>query len=123
MQSAEQFITNYEAALATQEWEQVSPLIHDDCVVTFTEGTFVGKQQVESVFRKTFDLIKDDTFTTSNIHWALKEDTMAVFVFSYSWSGIIHGKAASGSGRGTSTIVLQNDAWVLISEHLGPNPQ
>ncbi|GAB1261744.1 nuclear transport factor 2 family protein [Aurantivibrio plasticivorans] len=41
------FIKAYETAISNQRWEQVESLIHDDCVVTFTNGTYRGKPQVE----------------------------------------------------------------------------
>jgi hypothetical protein len=52
MDEVEDFIINYEAALATQNWEQESPLIYDDCVATFPEGTYVGKDKLKPPFAK-----------------------------------------------------------------------
>ena len=117
---AEDFIAAYEKALATQSWEQVAPLIHERCVATFREGTFIGKVEVESAFRKTFALIKEEKYEISNIHWVHKTDHSAVFVYTFTWSGIIKGSFASGSGRGTSVLTKQNGQWQLICEHLGP---
>jgi len=121
MQPAENLIEEYEAALATHDWEQVAPLIHDDCVAIFSEGTFIGKQQVEVAFHKTFDLIQDEKYMISSVHWILQQESVAVFNFEFHWTCIIKGKPASGGGRGTSTIVLQDGDWVLIAEHLGPH--
>ncbi len=121
MENVEEFIHDYEAALATQDWDQVSPLIHDDCVATFSEGTHIGKSQVESAFQKTFDLIEDETYRISNVHWAIRSESIAVVVYNFEWSGIINGVRASGGGRGTSTIICDNGRWQLIAEHLGPN--
>ena len=117
----EEFIEKYEAALAAQDWNQISPLIHDNCVATFSEGTYKGKLQIESAFRKTFDLIKDEAYKLSSIHWAMKTESIAVFTYNFNWSGIINGESASGGGRGTSTIINNDGKWQLIAEHLGPN--
>lgn len=118
----EQFIHQYETALATQQWEKVAPLIHEDCVATFSEGTHKGKTEVEQAFRRTFELIQDETYAISNLHWVQKTETMAVLVYNFSWSGMINGQYASGSGRGTSVLVKSENHWQLICEHLGPNP-
>jgi len=34
----EEFISSYEKGLASQQWEEVAALIHDDCTVTFSSG-------------------------------------------------------------------------------------
>lgn len=117
----EQFISQYEAALATQQWESVAPLIHKDCVVTFNDGTYKGKAAVEETFRRTFALIQDEIYSLSNIYWVQRTETTAVLVYNFSWSGIINGQTASGSGRGTSVLIQQAGKWQLICEHLGPN--
>jgi ketosteroid isomerase-like protein len=115
-----EFLPIYETALATQQWENVSPLIHEDCVATFSEGTYKGKAEVEQAFRRTFALIQDEAYSISNVHWVQKTDTTAVLVYNFSWSGIINGKPASGSGRGSSVLTKQDGRWQLICEHLGP---
>jgi hypothetical protein len=120
MDSPQAFIAAYEMALATQTWEKVAPLIHEQCVATFGEGTFIGKVEVESAFRETFSLISEEKYTISNIHWIQETDNFAAFIFQYSWSGIVDHKFTSGSGRGTSILTNENGRWQLICEHLGP---
>ena len=107
-------------ALATQSWEQVAPLIHVDCVAIFSEGTYTGKAEVESAFRRTFSLIKDEKYWISDIHWVRETDTTAILSYIFSWSSIIEGVQTSGSGRGSSVLVYQDGKWQLICEHLGP---
>ena len=120
MKSPQEFISAYEKALATQSWEQVSPLIHEDCVAIFSEGTYIGKAEVEKAFRKTFTLIMDEIYAISDIHWVQETENTAILIYIFSWSGIIDGQPASGSGRGTSVLVKQDSRWQLLCEHLGP---
>ena len=43
----ETFIEKYEAALATQDWQQVAPLVHPEACVTFSSGSVhIGKTAV-----------------------------------------------------------------------------
>ena len=121
MENPEEFIRHYEQALEAQKWESVAPLIHENCVATFSEGTYIGKEEVASAFSKTFDLIKDESYKISNIHWAIKNENMAVLIFNFNWAGIIKGQKVAGGGRGTSTLVNTNGVWQLLAEHLGPN--
>jgi len=115
------FVTSYEEALATQRWEKVDPLLHVNCTVTFSNGScHQGKKEVQDAFQRNFDLIKDEEYAISDVHWVVKSETFAVFTYSYNWSGTINGEQVSGSGRGTSSIIFDGEVWKLVSEHLGP---
>ena len=118
--SPQAFISTYEEGLASQSWAEIAPLIHENCAVTFSAGTHIGKVAVEAAFRKTFALIKEEKYKISDTHWIRETENSAVLIFQFSWSGIIEGKFASGSGRGTSVLTNENGKWQLICEHLGP---
>ncbi|HUF38418.1 MAG TPA: nuclear transport factor 2 family protein [Anaerolineales bacterium] len=123
MQKPEDFIKAYETALAAQDWDRIAPLIHEDCVATFTEATFRGKSEVEGAFKKTFALIRDEVYRLEEIQWLKETDDFAVLTYTFHWSGLIDGKPASGSGRGTSVLVREGGRWLLLAEHLGPPPR
>ena len=118
--SAREFVGAYEAALGTQQWDVIRPLVHPDCTVTFSDGTYRGIAQVGAAFRKTFALIQDEVYEMREVNWVLETETTAVMTFRFYWSGVINGKKASGSGRGTSVLVNGPGGWQLICEHLGP---
>jgi len=117
----EDFIHAYETALASQDWAQVDPLVHTDACVTFSNGTVhKGKSAVQAAFEKNFSLIKDEKYSISNVHWVLKNNETAVYLFEFQWSGVIGGKPAQGAGRGTSVLINTDGKWQLLIEHLGP---
>jgi ketosteroid isomerase-like protein len=119
----EEFVARYQKALGTQRWQEVAPLIHPDCTVTFSSGAcHQGKQKVQAAFQRNFDSIKGEEYAISDVHWVVKTDAFAVLTYSFNWSGIIQGEHASGTGRGTSTLIRMEEGWQLISEHLGPRP-
>ncbi|MCC6300409.1 MAG: nuclear transport factor 2 family protein [Anaerolineales bacterium] len=119
----EEFIHAYEQALASQRWNRVEPLVHPDACVTFSNGAVhKGRREVKAAFEKNFSLIKDEKYSITDVHWVLKNDWTAVYLFDFHWSGIINDKPASGAGRGSSAIVKQDDRWLLLVEHLGPKP-
>ena len=121
MGQPEDFVARYERALATQEWGEVAPLIHPECTVTFSNGScHQGKENVQAAFEKNFELIKNEEYAISEVHWVVKTEHVAVYTFAYRWAGLIGGEEASGSGRGTSTLVNEEGKWLLVSEHLGP---
>lgn len=119
----EEFIRAYQQALASQDWTNVDPLVHENASVTFSNGTVhKGKSEVRRAFEKNFSLIKDEEYSIANVHWVTKSSEMAVYLFDFSWSGLINGQPASGSGRGTSVLIKESDRWQLLVEHLGPKP-
>lgn len=122
--TAEEHLHAYEAALATQDWEEVDPLLHDDVCVTFSNGTFhQGKEAVEAAFTRNFELIDDERYELSDIVWIANKPSHAVCVFRFHWSGLIDGKPAAGGGRGTSMLVKDGGRWLVLAEHLGPEPK
>jgi ketosteroid isomerase-like protein len=119
----EEFIQSYAQALATQDWNLVKPLVHEDACVTFSNGAVHrGKAEVGRAFEKNFSLIKDETYSITNLSWVLRRDDVAIYLFDFNWSGIINDRPASGAGRGTSVLINENGSWQLLVEHLGPKP-
>lgn len=117
----QEFMTLYEVALSKQSWEAVAPLLHPNICVTFSNGTFIGLEAVHAVFESNFSQIKNEHYRISNLHWAHCSETEAVCLYQFQWTGIIDGEACSGSGRGTSVLVCEQDHWKLVTEHLGAN--
>lgn len=119
--SPEEFLKSYEVALATQDWQSVSPLIHEDACVTFSDGSFhKGKAEIQRAFEKNFALIQEEQYSITGAHWVKVTDSFAVCAYAFHWNGLIHGKPASGSGRGTSVLVNEKGKWSILIEHLGP---
>ena len=114
----ETFIKKYEAALATQDWQQVAPLVHPDVCVTFSSGSMhIGKAAVRQAFERNFSLIQDETYVIENVHWVKKGEDTAVYLFTFHWSGLINGEPASGAGTGSSVLINGETAgsfWLNI---------
>ncbi|MGH6611591.1 MAG: YybH family protein [Burkholderiaceae bacterium] len=120
----EDFITRYERALASQQWSAVDPLIHKDASVTFSNGSVhKGKDAVRRAFEKNFSALSGEKYQIENVHWVSRTKDFAVYLFDFRWSGMIDGKSASGSGRGTSVLTCEGGEWKLLVEHLGPAPR
>ena len=118
--SAEEFIRAYEQALASQDWRNVEPLVHENACVTFSNGTVhKGKPEVKSAFEKKFSLIKDEKYSISNVHGVKKDSEMAVYVFDFSWSGMINDRQAALSKETNGNFWWS--IWVQNSHSQIPN--
>jgi ketosteroid isomerase-like protein len=117
----EHFLSQYEAALATQDWNHVAPLVHDDVSVTFSDGSVhIGINEVQKALERNFSMIKGDTYSMSDVQWVKRDRETAVYLFGFQWTGYINGKFASGAGRGTGVLTKHDGVWKLIVEHLAP---
>ena len=111
----------YEEALASQAWKNVEPLMHQDVCVTFSSGTFKGKDQVRQAFEHNFSAIEDEEYSIEDLHWAFVGEESAVCLYTFQWQGLINGQPSSGGGRGTSVLANVAGKWQIMAEHLGPH--
>lgn len=113
--SSDEFIPLYERALASQGWNAIDPLVHDDACLTFSDGAVhVGKAAVQRAVESNFAAIADEEYRISNIRWVHRGAEIAVYLFDFNWSGRVGGRPASGSGRGTSVLHHDDDGWRLL---------
>lgn len=119
--SARVFVKEYEAALGTQDWTAIEPLIGDDARVIFSGGALlVGKEAIKVAYERNFNAIKGEEYRITNVHWITETADNAAYMFEFHWTGVIDDQEASGSGRGTAVLVRTDNRWVLVSEQLGP---
>jgi ketosteroid isomerase-like protein len=115
------FVRAYEAALATQDWSHVEPLMHSDVCVTFSTGArHRGIANVERAYRENFAGIKDEHYAISDVHRMSCDATYAIYLFRFRWSDRIDGELASGGSLGTAVIRCGGGRWRLLTEHLRP---
>ena len=119
--SAKSFVKEYESALATQDWNSVAPLISEDAVVIFSNGTLhAGKEEIKTAYQYNFNTIQGEEYRIENVRWLADTADAAAYNFEFHWTGVIDGREASGSGRGTAVLVCKDDRWLLVGEQLGP---
>jgi ketosteroid isomerase-like protein len=118
-QTADEFMVAYEQATNSHDIEATLSLVDDQAVYLFSdESTHVGKPAIERVLRKNFDLIKEENYAIDNLTWLVDTGEVVACVYDYSWSGLINGEPASGSGRGTTVLRRSENGWKVIHEHL-----
>lgn len=114
----EAFLKEYERTTNTHDFNSVRPLIADNAVYFFSERTLNGVDEIERAFAETWERIKDETYSISDVNWiALSSDT-AVCIYTFNWEGMVEGTRKSGSGRGTNVLVKTDGKWQMVHEHL-----
>ena len=114
-----EFMNVYEAATREQGLDAKLSLIDEEAIFFFSnQSVHVGKQAVERAIRHNFEVIKDDTYSISNLTWLVQSNDVAACVYDFAWSGTVHGEPASGSGRGTTILKRVDNQWRVLHEHL-----
>ncbi|MEK6886741.1 MAG: nuclear transport factor 2 family protein [Nanoarchaeota archaeon] len=112
------FLKEYEKAANSHVFDNVKPLISDDAVYWFSDGSHVGIEQIEKAFINTFNKIRDENYMIKDVKWLVLENNFAVCIYHFAWKGIVNGKFKEGHGRGTNVISKSSERWVIIHEHL-----
>ncbi|OLZ83381.1 hypothetical protein BS642_05585 [Chromobacterium violaceum] len=116
----QQALDGYKQALATHDWRQVAPWLHEDACFVFSDGTFRGKAAVCEAIRQTFEWIRGEDYQIANLHWTHQGADFAACVYDFHWRGWVEGAQAEGSGRGSCALIRDERGWRLLQEHLGP---
>jgi ketosteroid isomerase-like protein len=112
------FLKTYEQAANSCDFANVAPLISNNAIFWFTNGTFAGKEAIRRAFEDTWAKIKDEVYTISNIQWIAHSDTVAVCVYDFTFDGIAENKRQIYKGRGTNVLQKSDGKWQIVHEHL-----
>jgi hypothetical protein len=114
----EVFLRNYEKATNTHDFSNVKPLLAKDLTYWFSDGNYNTVEELEKKFTKTWDIIKNEEYSISDVKWISLDVNSAVCIYTFKWKGLISGKVQSGEGRGTNVMVKRDSNWFMIHEHL-----
>lgn len=113
-----EFLKRYEDATNTHVFSNVADMIHPEATYRFTDGDFLGIEAIQKAFENTWDSIKNETYSLSDLKIVAEDSNSASITYTFNWSGIIEGVQKSGSGRGTNVIIRNGNKLQFIHEHL-----
>ncbi len=113
-----EFLRRYEESTNTHIFSKVSDFIHPEAIYRFTDGDFIGIDAIQTAFESTWNSIKNETYTLSEVKVVTTDTMSASVTYEFKWSGIVDGESKSGKGRGTNIIVRDGDNFQFIYEHL-----
>jgi len=109
---------DYEARINRHDFDLLLPLIADDAVFWFTDGTHAGIDAVRRAFEEAWQTVENEVYSLANLRWLALGDTAASCVYSFHWKGIAAGEPVWGEGRGTSVLRKDAGGWKIVHEHL-----
>ena len=118
-----EFLHEVEQKTNTHRFEEVAPLIADNAIYWFSDGSFYGKAAIKGAFERTWVWIQDEQYAIEDVQWLVDDESAAVCVYTFRWQGVVEGSQAQGMGRGTSVFQKVNDRWQVIHEHLSSLPR
>jgi len=65
----EQTLSSYEKAANSGDFDQVEPLIANDALYWFMDGSFDGIDEIRGAFEATWATINDETYEIEDIRW------------------------------------------------------
>lgn len=117
-----EFLHEYEQRTNTHRFEEVAPLIADQAVYWFNDGSFQGLEAIKQAFEKTWALIQDEQYAIEQVQWLVNEAQTAVCIYLFRWQGNVEGHLLQGVGRGTSVFQKIEGQWKVTHEHLSSLP-
>jgi ketosteroid isomerase-like protein len=112
------FIRQYELANTSHDFARLAPLICDDATYWFSEGSYHGIEEIRKAIERSFATIQEEVYQIHELTWVAMSDDLAVCTYGFSWQGLVDGRPASGSGRGTNVVTRRDGVWKMLHEHL-----
>ena len=115
-----QFMARFEAALATEDFEKVAPLIHPQAVFRFSEGDHSGMADIRAAVERTWAFeVDDERYYLTDKRVLHSGKGAATVLFTWNWSGdsAEHGPFKI-TGRGTVQLVRHEGTIKILLEHL-----
>ena len=122
-QTPQDFLGEYTKRINTHQFDLVAPLIAEEAVFWFTDGSFLGQESIRRAFEQTWSVIQEETFTIDNVEWSCQESQAAVCIYTFHWRGCIEGQLHEGAGRGTTVLRRNSQGWQIVHEHLSHLPK
>lgn len=119
----ERVLADYIRATNSHDFRTVAPLIADDALYWFPDGSYLGKAAIAKVFEATWKQVPDEIYSVDRIRWLTLSETSAAVSYDYHWRASYRGKPAEGGGRATNVLEKRKGHWVIVHEHLSAPPR
>lgn len=115
-------LNKYIEATNSHNFDNVVKCIDKNAIYWFSNKNCSTTEDIRSFFTNTWNIIKEEKYTAENCEWIAVSDSVATCIYNYKWEGIIDGVKKNGGGRATNIFRKTDGYWLLIHEHLSPDP-
>ncbi len=122
MKDAGELLAKYEQCVNTHDFDQVAPLIAEDALFWFNDGSYSGLPAIRAAFESTWAWIEQERYQMREQRWVALDDNAAVCTYHFHWEGLVNGEKRQGGGRGTTVLRRSNGTWLVAHEHLSGFP-
>ena len=119
----EKFILEYERRANTKNFDQIRSFIDTNAIFWFSDGSFHGLNEIQLAFEKTWNELKDEIYSISDVKWLVQKDSDAVCIYKFSSESTFNNKRTTFHGRGTNVLQKLDNKWKIIHEHLSLEPK
>lgn len=113
-----EFLAEYEMRANACDFDAVRPLIDENAVYWFSNGSYRGIAEIQKAFEETWKNIREETYKISDVRWIFCTTECAVCIYHFRSDGIVEGERQVYSGRGTNVLRKKDGSWKMIHEHL-----
>jgi ketosteroid isomerase-like protein len=122
VQDPAELMREYEIRANGHRFENVAPLIAENALYWFSDGSFCGHDEIKKAFKHTWNTIRDEHYYIDNMQWLGNDNHLAVCTYLFHWQGMVDGQMKQADGRGTSVLGMVDGEWKVLHEHLSVEP-
>lgn len=119
----EDILKLYETRINLHQFDQIAPLLSNDAVFWFSDGSHTGIDKIKGAFERTWQEIQNEVYWLEELNWIAAGDNAASCIYRFHWKGIIDGQLQEGYGRGTTVMRKVAGQWKIVHEHLSSLPR
>ena len=113
-------MAQYAQRINSHRFDDVAPLIADDAVFWFNDGSHSGLAAIRAAFEATWSAFAAEHYWLESLRWIASGDNAASCIYEFHWQATVGGERRTGSGRGTTVLAKRPDGWKIVHEHLSP---
>ena len=113
----------YEKAANSGNFDKVAPLLSDEAIFWFSDGSYSGIENIRTAFEKTWNMSRDEEYSIRDLKWLYRDVDCAACIYEFVPKETINGKASEFRERGTNILKKSDGEWKVIHEHLSLRTQ
>lgn len=121
-ESPEAVMAAYAERINLHRFAAVAPLIAEDAVFWFSDGSHAGLPAIRAAFEATWAALAGERYRIEGLDWIARGAEAAACTYRFRWRATVEGAPRDGAGRGTTVLRRGAAGWRIVHEHLSGLP-